>query len=357
MIAALLLAGAFELVDVPCGKGSHEPQLSVANDGRVALAWGNEESIHCCVGAPGKNEEFQRDQLVAKGLQFSVGMRRGPRVALLEGERVVVSAIGGAKGGGKDGDLFAWRSLPDAKGWSAAVRINSVEGTAREGLHAMARGPKGELYCTWIDLREKKPALFGALSTDGGTTWTLEQRISRDPELCPCCAPSACYDLKGGLHLMWRGLREGARDMLLAHSSDGGKSFGEATKIGSGTWKIDACPMDGGAIAALTDGAVLAVYRREKELYSSRGEKAESRLGKGEQAWVCGTEIGIWVVWLEKRGGKLLTHPFGGREDVELDSQANDPVVASSPDGMTAYAAWERSSGGLIRLARLRNEH
>src|SRR5690349_8208142 len=95
MLAALLLAGVFELVDVPCPKGSHEPQLSVANDGRVALAWGNDEAIHCCIGAPGKNEEFQRDQLVAKGLKFSVGMRRGPRVALLEDGRVVVTAIGG----------------------------------------------------------------------------------------------------------------------------------------------------------------------------------------------------------------------------------------------------------------------
>ena len=38
---------------------------------------------------------------------------------------------------------------------------------------------------------------------------------------------------------MWRGESEGARDMQLALPS------GEVTKLGSGTWKLDACPMEG----------------------------------------------------------------------------------------------------------------
>jgi hypothetical protein len=115
--------------------------------------------------------------------------------------------------------------------------------------------------------------------------------------------------------------------------------------------------MDGGAIASQLDGGVVAVFRREKLLFSARDDKGESPLGKGEQAWICAADIGVWIVRLDKRGGKLLTHPFGSRGgDVELDTQANDPVVAASPDGQTAYAAWEHGSGGQIRLARLRAE-
>ncbi|HEV7302416.1 MAG TPA: hypothetical protein VGN72_23960 [Tepidisphaeraceae bacterium] len=36
--------------------------------------------------------------------------------------------------------------------------------------------------------------------------------------------------------------------MFTVTSADGGQTFSEATKLGEGTWKINACPMDGGDV-------------------------------------------------------------------------------------------------------------
>ncbi|KAJ3054740.1 hypothetical protein HK102_011471, partial [Quaeritorhiza haematococci] len=48
---------------------------------------------------------------------------------------------------------------------------------------------------------------------------------------------------------MWRNSLKGARDLFLADSSDGGRTFSPAEKLGRGTWPLNACPMDGGAVA------------------------------------------------------------------------------------------------------------
>jgi len=345
MIASLLLMSALELLPVSCAKGGHEPQLSVGADGHVALAWGTPEALFCCVGAPDA-KGFQSVREVARGLRYAVGMRRGPRVALLPGDHVVISAIGGAEGGGKDGDVFVWRDAT-----SKPVRVNSEPGTAREGLHALARGPSGELYCAWIDLRAKSPQLFGALSSDGGQTWRLEQALSKGSELCPCCAPSAAFDSQGHLSVMWRGARNGSRDMQLVRSIDGGQSFSEPAKLGSGAWQIDFCPMDGGALAE-SGGKVMAVWRRDTSIFLASDGKDERLVGSGEQPWMAAGSL----VWLEKRGGKLFSLAPGAKDPQTLADSANDPVIAVAPDGKgPLYAAWETGEGDAseIKLVRL----
>jgi hypothetical protein len=346
MFASLLLLSAIELLPVPCAKGGHEPQLSVGADGHVALAWGTPDVLFCCVGAVDA-QGFQSVREVARGLRFAVGMRRGPRVALLPGDQVVISAIGGVEGGGKDGDLLVWHGTS-----KKPVRVNSEPGTAREGLHALARGPSGELYCAWIDLRAKSPQLFGALSTDGGQTWRLEKALSKGTELCPCCAPSAAFDAQGNVSVMWRGARNGSRDMQLVRSIDGGQSFSEPAQLGTGAWQIDFCPMDGGALAPDAEGKLVSAWRRDTNVYLAKDGKDERLIGSGEQPWIAAGS----VVWLEKRGAKLLWLAPGAKDPETLAESANDPVIAAQPDGKgPLYAAWETGAGDAseIKLARL----
>ena len=350
MIASLLLS-VLQQIAVPCQPGSREPQLAVGSDGHVALAWADKGVIRCCYGAPDEQREFLGVHGMVEKLRYSVGMRRGPRVALLDGDHVVLTAIGGEQGGGKDGDVWCWRNVPEKKGWYAALRVNSVAGSAREGLHALARSVQGELYCAWIDLRSGKPQIWGALSADGGATWKNEALVSGTAEICPCCAPSVAFDEEGRVCVMWRGVSAGARDMQLARSDDAGKSFAPAAKLGTGTWKLDACPMDGGALADL-GGKLTGVWRREGSIYLAGDSALERRIGAGEQAWIAGGTI----VWLEKRGARLFALLPGAKEPQTLAESANDPVIAAPPDGKGAlYAAWETGEGDatVIRLERL----
>src|SRR5262245_1384373 len=164
MIACALLLSVVQQIQLPCKPGAREPQLSVGSNGHVALAWGDRGVIRICFGAPDDPRNFMRvhGMYTKEKLQYSVGMRRGPRLAMLADDHIVLTAIGGAKGGGADGDVLAWRNTDDTLSWYDVVRINSVAGSAREGLHALGRGGKDEVYCAWIDLRSGKPQVWGA---------------------------------------------------------------------------------------------------------------------------------------------------------------------------------------------------
>ena len=95
------------------------------------------------------------------------------------------------------------------------------------------------------------------------------------------------------VHVMFRNSIGGNRDMYVTSSADGGKSFSQATKLGSGTWTLDACPMDGGMLAAGPDGAIDTVWRRDGNIYAEKESGDESPHSKGRLlrfsvGWPCG---------------------------------------------------------------------
>ena len=173
--------------------------------------------------------------------------------------------------------------------------------------------------------------------------------------ICPCCHPSASFGPDGELYVMWRDAISGARDMYLARSLDGGNSFEPAQKLGEGTWPLEACPMDGGAIAPGPDGQVLTTWMRDGRLYTAEPGQPERSLGVGVQSWACQGTDGPIVTWLDRRPGRLLALRPGDDEPIVLARSANDPVVAS-PIGKNGpvIAAWEAGPGGAgIFVSRL----
>ncbi len=280
--------------------------------------------------------------------EMSLGMRRGPRIAATDSS-LCVTAIGGKQGKGRDGDVLALRSADGGKTWSGPAQVNDLADSAREGLHAMAAGPGGSLCCVWLDLRHQKTEVMASVSRDGGNTWSKNVLVYKSPDgsVCECCHPSVAFDPNGRIFVQWRNSLAGARDMYVASSSDGGKIFSNATKLGSGSWPLKACPMDGGAIAVTDPGKVATAWRREKTIFLSLdGDPEERRLGDGEQPWIAATADGPFVVWLKKRGeAAYLLVPHSGAP-VELAAHANDPVIASGPHGRgPIVAAWEAHEG------------
>jgi hypothetical protein len=278
-------------------------------------------------------------------------MRRGPRI-VARGKALAVSAIYGREGRGRDGELLAWRSQDGGKTWQGPATVNDVPGAAREGLHAMAAAPDGTLACVWLDMRGRGTTLYGSFSRDGGATWSRNQLVYRSPDgtICECCHPSAAYDRSGRLHVMWRNALGGARDMYLSTSSDGGKTFSPARKLGKGTWPLDACPMDGGALAVSSgrlghDLLAARAARCSCALPASRsgGSAAASRAGPP------GPPAVLRLAWLRRRNGALLALPPGARSSdapVVLAREADDPVVASSPSGTgPVIVVWQDGKG------------
>lgn len=329
----------------PAFAGAREPQVAVAPGGRIYVVFGKENAIYCAVSSDG-GKSYDAPSLVASVDHLSLGMRRGPRVTVA-GKSVVVTAISGPQGGGKDGDLLAWYSQDDGKTWRGPVRVNDAPDAAREGLHAMTASSDGTVACTWLDLRNKGTQLYASVSRAGGRTWGRNVRVYASPggTICECCHPSIAFDPKGKLYVMWRNSLNGARDMYLTASSDGGKTFHPAQKLGTGTWMLNACPMDGGAIAISSLGVVTTFWRRDGEMFVCQPGKAEKSLGVGRQGWVATSADVPYFVWLKGREGAVAAVP-GSPSVYPLDTAALNPVVAAPIRGTgPVVAAWTGRDG------------
>lgn len=152
-------------------------------------------------------------------------------------------------------------------------------------------------------------------------------------------------DDRGGVHVLWRNSLGGKRDMYASVSSDGGVTFGPADKLGSGTWPLDACPMDGGAIA-VANRRVETIWRRGSDVFFVEGQQPERRLGTGEQPTLALTDHGPFAAWLTKRGESLLLLKPGAEQPIQLATHAADPVIAAGPQGRgPVVAAWEVRHG------------
>jgi hypothetical protein len=353
LIATALLAHEpVELASGTAPRHPQQPQLAVDASGSIHIVYGVGDLIRYRRSDNGGKSFGEATDLPAVHA-MSLGMRRGPRIAATESV-LSVTAIGGKQGKGRDGDVLAFRSADRGRTWIGPIAVNDVADAAREGLHAMAAGPNGVLCCVWLDLRNQRTDVMASVSTDGGTTWAKNVLVYRSPDgsVCECCHPCVTFDAQGGIHVMWRNSLAGARDMYVASSSDVGKTFGQASKLGTGSWPLKACPMDGGAIIATGLHKFATAWRREGSVFLTvSDEPGERRLGPGEQPWIAATSAGPFVVWLKKRGETALLLRPETREPIELAHHANDPVVASGPGGRTpVVAVWESREGNTYTI-------
>lgn len=324
-----------------------QPQADVADDGTIYVAYGSGNSIYVCRSTD-SGSSYSDPAKVGEVKNLMLGRRRGPRIAA-GGSTVVVTAIG------REGNLLAWRSAEGGRRWHGPATVNDQPSSAREGLHDLAAGPDGELYCVWLDLRNNREMeLWGARSDDGGRTWSPNVPIYRSPDghICECCHPNVAFDREGGVYVMWRNWLNGARDMYLAVSRDGGRTFGPAEKLGRGTWNLDHCPMDGGHLVVLAPGKVATVWRRDKRVFrTAPGLRSEQHLGPGEQPWAAATDGGAYFVWISRRPGDLWLLSPSDAHPTKLAAHAADPVVAAPPSGAgPVVVVWESGEGKQIEI-------
>ena len=149
--------------------------------------------------------------------------------------------------------------------------------------------------------------------------------------------------------MMFRNWLGGDRDMYLVTSTDGGRTFRPAEKLGAGTWPLNACPMDGGGLAVSPNGKIVSGWRRGSEVFVAPAGGAETRIEAGKDPAIVSRPDGIYVAWSSPAG--LRARVPGKADPILLDSAGAFVNLASIPGG-PVIAAWE--SKGTINFQTLR---
>jgi dipeptidyl aminopeptidase/acylaminoacyl peptidase len=338
LATCLFVSGTFAkpVEIVPPGlRGAVQPQLATDANGRIHVVFGQDSAIFH-TSAQG-DEAFPAPVKIAELNKLALKMRRGPRVTATD-QLVTVTAISHG-----DGNLHAWTSADNGQTWKESPPLNTVSGSAREGLHSVAGDGRGVAVVVWLDLRGTGMEVRCRVSRDGGASWGEDTRVYESPDghVCECCVPNVAIGPRGEIAATWRNWLGGSRDLYLSLSQDGGRTFSTAQKLGTGTWPLKGCPMDGGSVAFSAGGEWLAAWRRERTVFASTAQAPERKLAENAAQSVVGFAGSIPLMLWESNGALMLQR--ANEKPVRFAERASAAAIASGP--ASAVIVWESGAG------------
>jgi hypothetical protein len=276
------------------------PSLARDKYDRIHVVYGSGDSV--LYSSSDNGNTFSKPTLVAILTGLAASHMRGPQIAAASNGLVAIACT-------TYGNILSYSSDGEGK-WTPGSRVNDIDSTAKENLIAL--GAEGNnAFAVWLDLRDKHNKIFGARSSDGGKTWSKNIMVYASPDttVCECCKPSVV--IKGqNVYVMFRNWLNGNRDLYLINSSNGGVSFEEAQKLGTGNWPLNGCPMDGGGLALNKNGNPETVWNRKGVIYACEPGKEEKKIGEGRNCTmesVNGKNVYAWV----QDGNVIVMKPKG----------------------------------------------
>jgi hypothetical protein len=369
MIAAVVLATALAHAPLPArieithpgkGHGVHVSGAAVAaaGDGGPIVTWAAQEGADNVLYAarPGRGAPVRVNPpgTSVDSLHQAPGVAVGPRdeIYLTWSSRRPVPV-----GGLFASDLRLSRSLDGGATWDGHLRINEDRPTSHS-FEGVAVAPDGTVVVAWIETRDGTAATFLARVADRGARVTEVTRLDTG-ETCVCCRVDVAAGPGDRVAVLWRKVfPENVRDMVLAASGDGGRTFGAPALVHADGWKIAACPHRGGSIATDARGRLYAVWYTEgaagrpdllfatsddgrrfsaaRRLHTATGSipdhvrLAFDDAGRGVVMWEDATAVRRRVVMRTTRdGGRTLSPPRTLTEAVK----AFAPDVVAAPGG------------------------
>jgi hypothetical protein len=107
--------------------------------------------------------------------------------------------------------------------------------------------------------------------------------------------------------------------------------------------------MDGGGVTVDEKGRVATIWRREGNVFATRGGDPEKSLGEGRNPATVATKAGVYSVWTEGASVRVKTQGPEPPETVAEDGAF--PALAAVHDG-SAVVAWESKGAIVIRKVR-----
>jgi hypothetical protein len=314
--------------------GAHNANVSVAAAGfGVVVTWAARGSTSTDVYAA-----FSRDG----GASFNAPIRVNdvPGDVRASGEQAPRVAIGG-------GVHVAWSSrsgeTPVIRAASApgpdhafqpAISVHPDKLRGIRGWTSLAVDPRGAVHVAWLDGRgaaEAAPThatprqdLYQAVRGPDGAL--REARVATD--VCFCCKTAVAAGPDDAVYVAWRHIYPGSlRDIAVARSDDGGRTFGAPVRLSEDGWVLDGCPDDGPSLAT---GAA-------KVLHVAWPTQVSEQTGKG-----------IFYSY-STDGGRT----FAPRLRLDEAGNAAHPQIAAAEGRV--FVVWDEAAGGGARRIRMRS--
>lgn len=245
----------------PGGEGSGQSFLSVGRGGRVYLSWVDRlaERRFALRFAVREGAGWSRPRTVAEGANWFVNWADFPSVVELPDGSLAAHWLARNGAGTYAYDVKLARSFDGGLTWGEATTPHRDKTQTEHGFVSLFAAARGGLGAVWLDGREMKTEgghdgghgqgqmtlRYATLGRDGG----LSEEAVLDGRVCECCQTSAALTSEGVV-VVYRDRAEGeTRDISVVRRARGGR-WTEPRRVHADGWKIDACPVNGPAVAA-----------------------------------------------------------------------------------------------------------
>jgi hypothetical protein len=355
-----------------------EPTVAMAQDGTAYVAWveHRENREADVMLAHLDNEAKMKVEPVRVNPQAGMATAwRGdpPTVAVAPDETIYVGWTARSVGEGRGNDLYLSASRDGGRSFEPPVKVNDDGKQVAHGMHSLAVSADGRVYVAWLDERnvaksspgnqggamqkmehmENNREVFITFSTDGGRSFSKNQRIAKDA--CPCCKTALITAERGRVFASWRQVLPGDfRHIAVAASEDGGRTFQAPVIVHDDRWMIAACPVSGPALSVSDGGALRVVWYTEGErnmpgLYWAES-RDDGRTFSESRSVAKGQARGIPLLLANGKGGAFV---------IWESSEGNSSRVMEVPldnYGQAASSAAPIASGGELPSAAMSGE-
>lgn len=277
-----------------------QPNISLDTKGVIRMVYGEGEKIFCMTSV-NNGITFSEPAMVGQISNMHLGHTRGPQIASSK-NYTMVTAID------KAGAVHSFRLNHLNSQWTRSANVNDSKGSAVEGLMALTADKEDNFYAVWLDIRlEKKNNIFFSSINGKSSSWSKNLMVYKSPDdhVCECCKPNISFN-NNKLVIGFRNWLMGFRDIYYAVSTNKGKTFSAPKKSGTGTWRLNACPMDGGGLAISESGITSTAWRRNSDVYYWSEKQAERKIGTGRDVSMAQTQGKTVVAWQDKNKIKVM---------------------------------------------------
>ncbi len=340
-----------------------QPDMRLTNDSAISVesfnnAWciaSSGDSVHIVWydDRDGNNEIYYK-RSIDGGINWGADSRLTSDSAgsLFPSVAVVGSVVHMVWHDNRDGnnEIYYKRSTDGGTTWGGDMRLtnNSFWSTypslAVSGL---------EVHVVWRDNRDGNDEIYYKRSTDGGVSWGLDTRLTIDPAVTffPSVAVSGSE-----VHVIWWDYRDSNNEIYYKRSTDGGTTWSADTRL-----TINAAYSEFNSIA-VSDSVVHIVWYDQRdgndEIYYKRSTDGgiswglDTRLTNNPGfSWfpsVAATDAVVHVVWGDSRDGNFEIYykrsTDGGinwSADTRLTNNSDASILASvSVSGSVVHLAW-----------------
>ena len=332
---------------LPIATASAQPDLVATADGRLLLSWiepfNGGHALRFAVFTPAAGagakptgaaaaSGWSPPQTIATGSDWFVNWADTPHLAVTDDGALWAHWLRKSAAATYAYDVALVRSGDGGATWSVPVLVNDDGKAAEHGFVSLWPATRDTLGVTWLDGRNSGGEHAGhdmhaagamtlrAARFDAGLHRSGESEI--DAMTCDCCQTDVAVTARGPL-LVYRD-RNHAEIRDIAVTRGQGTGWAPPRMVHADGWKMPACPVNGPAVAARGNAAVVGWY-------TAPGDTPTLRLARSDDA---GDTFGAPVII--DQGLQVQ-----GRVDVALDARS-------------AWALWvrEEAGGQSLQLAR-----